>query len=279
MRKTRPTGARHAGAVPRGRTGHRGRWVVIALAVGVPALVVPSLVLTPDESEPVRVDSAAYYQFVSVRDGTALDVAGAGAASRQWQLKGLAGGYCQLVNHDSGKVLGRSATSAADVEQQPDTGATAQQWRLTDVGGGAVKIVSRDGGMVLSVTGGTDRHVVVQSTDRGTADQRWNLAKAETAATPAAPAWPPTPAPGSGSTTTGTSTAGAPVSSPATPTCSAGSVRAPPRPVVCCTATRPEHRPHRPGRASAGPAGGHRYVAAPERRMGRKRAAETHAPR
>ncbi|WP_103337180.1 RICIN domain-containing protein [Amycolatopsis sp. CA-126428] len=196
MRKTRSTGARHAAAGPRGRTGHRGRRVAIALAVGVSALVVRSLVRTPDE--PVRVDSAAYYQFVSVRDGSALDVAGADgfrirqekradAATQQWQLKGLAGGYCRLVNRSSGKVLGRSATSVADVEQQSDTGATAQQWQLTDVGGGAVKIVSRDGGMVLSVTGGTDRHVVVQSADRGTADQRWNLAKAETAATRAAP--------------------------------------------------------------------------------------------
>ncbi|MBE8519562.1 RICIN domain-containing protein [Amycolatopsis sp. H6(2020)] len=191
--------------MPPGRERHRGRWTAIALAVGVPALVVPYLVLTRDGSEPVQVDSAAYYQFVSVRDDTALDVAGAddadgariqpekrvaGAASQQWRLKPLGGGYCLLVNHNSGKVLGVRgfAMAEADVEQQSDTGATTQQWQLRDVGGGAVKIVSRDGEMVLSVTSGTDRHVVVQPADRGSADQRWNLAKADTAAKPAAPA-------------------------------------------------------------------------------------------
>ncbi|KDN22043.1 hypothetical protein [Amycolatopsis rifamycinica] len=48
MTKTR---ARHAGAVPPGRRYHRGRRAAIALAVGVPALVVPALVLTRDDSD------------------------------------------------------------------------------------------------------------------------------------------------------------------------------------------------------------------------------------
>ncbi|WP_410675303.1 RICIN domain-containing protein [Amycolatopsis sp. cmx-4-68] len=200
MSETRSTGARH-----RTRKRHRGRWTAIALALGVPALVVPYLVLTRDDAEPVQVDSAAYYQFVSVRDGSALDVAGAddadgariqqekratGAASQQWRLKPVQGGFFQLVNHNSGKVLGvqRSATAAADVEQQSDTGAPAQQWQLLDVGDGVVKIVSRDSGMILGVTDGTDRRAVVQSSDQGRADQRWNLAKADTAARPSAPA-------------------------------------------------------------------------------------------
>jgi len=210
LRETKP-----AGAVPRARKRHRGRWVAIALALGVPALVVPYLVLTRDHPEPVQVDSAAYYQFVSVRDGSALDVAGAddadgariqpekrvaGAASQQWQLKPLTGGFFQLVNHNSGKVLGvRGSATAADVEQQSDTGAAAQQWQLSDVGDGAVKIVARDSGLILGVTEGTDRHAVVQSRDRGGADQRWNLAKADTVAKPSAPAVAaaaPKPSPG-----------------------------------------------------------------------------------
>ncbi|MEU0535369.1 RICIN domain-containing protein [Amycolatopsis tolypomycina] len=183
MRKTEPT-------VPRRR--HRGRWTSIALALGVPALVVPYLLLTRGDAEPVQVDSAAYYQFVSVRDGSALDVAGAedgariqqekratGAASL-WQLKPVPGGFFQLVNHTSGKVLGvrGPATAEADVEQQPDTGAAAQQWQLLDTGDGQLKIVSRDSGMILGVTEGTGRRAVVQSRDRGGADQRWSLAKA-----------------------------------------------------------------------------------------------------
>lgn len=174
--------------------------MAVALAVGVPAFVVPCLVLARDRAEPIRVDSADYYQFVSVRDETALagadDADGAriqqekraaGATSQQWQLRPLTGGYCVLVNHDSGKVLGIRgyAATETDVEPQPDTGVATQQWQLRDVGGGKVKIVSRSGGLVLSVTEGTDRHAVVQATDRGGPDQRWTLAEAGTAEPPA----------------------------------------------------------------------------------------------
>ncbi|MGW4065756.1 RICIN domain-containing protein [Amycolatopsis sp. NPDC004747] len=190
MRQTRSTGARH-----RLRKRHRGRWAAIALALGVPALVVPYVLVTRDDAEPVRVDSATYYRFVSVRDGSALDVAGAddtggalvqqvarasGAASQQWRLKPVTDGYCLLVNRDSGNVLAVRAavTGVAEVEQQPGTGAAAQQWQLRDTGRGAVKIVSRSGGMVLGVTEGTHRRAVARSADRGGADQRWNLAKA-----------------------------------------------------------------------------------------------------
>jgi len=179
---------KRAGAGPRGRKRHRGRWTAIALALGVPALVVPYLMLTRDDSE-AAVDTAAYYQFVSVRSGNALDVAGAdnadgvriqeekraaGAASQQWQVKPVDGGYYQVVNHNSGKVLGvrRGAPAPANVEQQSDTGSADQQWKLSDAGGGAVKIVSRGSGMVLGVTDGSgaDGQAVVQSTDRGCAD-------------------------------------------------------------------------------------------------------------
>ncbi|WP_254896723.1 RICIN domain-containing protein [Amycolatopsis sp. Hca4] len=175
MRLTRSAGARH-----RIRKPHRGRPVAIALALGVPAFAAPHLLFTRDGAEPVRVDSASYYLFLSVRDGSALDAAGGGATSRQWRLEPVGGGYCLLVNRDSGKVLAvrASATEVAEVEQQPGTGAAAQQWQLRDTGGGALKIVSRSGGMVLGVTEGTGRRAVARSADRGGADQRWTLAKA-----------------------------------------------------------------------------------------------------
>ncbi|RSM87522.1 carbohydrate-binding protein [Kibdelosporangium aridum] len=205
MSKTEFTAGR-VPAVPQGRRRHRGRWTAIALALSVPALVGPYLLFMRDDSEAVPVDAAAYYQFVSVHSGNALDVAGAdnadgvriqqekraaSAASQQWRVKPTDGGYYQLVNHNSGKVLGvRGGSRAqANVEQQSDIGATTQQWKLTDVGGGAVKIVSRSSGLVLCVNGsGADGQAVIQSTDRGGTDQQWKLTKADTVATPSAPA-------------------------------------------------------------------------------------------
>jgi hypothetical protein len=56
---------------------HHQRTLHDRLALSVPALLVPYPLLTPDGSEAAAVDTAAYYQFVSVRSGNALDVAGA----------------------------------------------------------------------------------------------------------------------------------------------------------------------------------------------------------
>jgi photosystem II stability/assembly factor-like uncharacterized protein len=208
MSETEPIGGRRVRRSGDAVRRKRQRWTAIALALAVPALVGPYLLLTRDDSEAVPVDEAAYYQLVSVHSGNALDVAGAdtadgvriqqekratSAASQQWRLKPADDGYYQLVNHNSGKVLGvrsTSVTPTATVEQQSDTGAAAQQWKLSDAGGGAVKIVSRGSGMVLCVHDGTgaDGQAVIQATDRGGADQQWKLAKADTVATPSAPA-------------------------------------------------------------------------------------------
>lgn len=187
----------------RGRGRHR-RWVVIALALGVPALVGGGLLYAREDTAAVVVDGAAYYQVVSVRSGDALDVAGAddadgvriqqekrtdSAASQQWRLQPVDAGFYRIVNHNSGKVLGvpRAAT-ARTVEQQSDTGAAGQQWQVHDVGGGVVTIVSRASGLVLGVTDGPDGAAVVQSADRGDADQQWRLTRTTAVATPSAPA-------------------------------------------------------------------------------------------
>ncbi|MEU4448568.1 RICIN domain-containing protein [Actinosynnema sp. NPDC050801] len=220
---------RSGGAVPRGR--RRGRWTAIAVALGVVAFVGPYLLFMRDDPEAVAVDAAAYYQFVSVHNGNALDVAGADdadgariqqeqlaadSASQQWRLRPVEGGYYQLVNHNSGKVLGvrSGSTAQANVEQQSDTGAVTQQWKLTDVGDGAVKIVSRGSGMVLGANDGSDGRAVVHSADRGGADQRWRPARARTVATPSRPAM----ATGAPKPTHSTSTAPSTPSEPATGT-------------------------------------------------------------
>jgi hypothetical protein len=203
MSKTESTADRRTGG-PRGRKHHRGRLTAITAALGVSALVGARLGVVWGDSEPVTVDAGAYYQFVSVRSGNALDVAGADgadgvriqqgqrspdAASQQWRLKPLDGGYYQLVNNNSKKVLGvpKASAAQANVEQQSDTGAEHQQWQLTEVGGGAVKIVSRSSGKVLCASGGEDGQAIVQTDDRGGADQQWTMAKADRPAAPSAP--------------------------------------------------------------------------------------------
>ncbi|MEV8444187.1 RICIN domain-containing protein [Actinosynnema sp. NPDC051121] len=223
MTETEPARGPRARVVPRKRGRHRGRWTAIALALVVAAFVSPYLLFMPDDSEAVTVDATAYYQFVSVHNGNALDVAGADhadgvriqqeerapdAASQQWRLKPVDSGYYQLVNHNSGKVLGVPGASAtANVEQQSDTGAPTQQWQLVDVGDGTVKIVSRSTGMALRVNDGTDGRAVVQSADRDGPDQRWKPAKVDTAATPTPPAVAaakPKPSPGTSTAPTTT---------------------------------------------------------------------------
>ncbi|MEU7476426.1 RICIN domain-containing protein [Lentzea sp. NPDC042327] len=123
MSKTGSTADRRAGG-PRGRKHHRGRLTVITAALGVSALAGAYLGVVWGDSEPVAVDAGAYYRFVSVRSGNALDVAGADgvriqqeqrspdAASQQWRLKPVDGGYHQLFNNNSKKVLGVPKASA-----------------------------------------------------------------------------------------------------------------------------------------------------------------------
>jgi hypothetical protein len=200
MSKTKSTAGRRGGERPRTRR----RWTVIGAALGASVLVGSCLGVVFSDEEPVTVDAAAYYQFVSARSGNALDVAGAesadgvriqqekrspDAASQQWRLKPVDGGYYQLVNNNSRKVLGvpTGSTAQTNVEQQSDVGGEHQQWKLADAGEGDVKIVSRKTGKVLCVTDGADGQAVVQSEDRGGDDRRWKVAKAERPATPAAP--------------------------------------------------------------------------------------------
>jgi hypothetical protein len=204
MTETDPTqggGRRRARAADgerpeRGR--HRRRRTMTALAIGVPAVLGPYLLFVQSDSQAAVVDPGAYYSLVSVRSDKALDVLGAdtadgawvrqagrvaGSASQQWQLKPVADGYYELVNRNSGKVLGvrgASQQSVAAVEQQSDRGAAAQQWRMVDVGGSAVKFVSRGSGLVLDVWGGSSGEGVplIQYADKGSTNQQWKLVKA-----------------------------------------------------------------------------------------------------
>ncbi|MGZ3146451.1 RICIN domain-containing protein [Lentzea chajnantorensis] len=99
---------------------------MITAALGVSALAGAYLGVVWGDSEPVAVDAGAYYRFVSVRSGNALDVAGADgvriqqeqrspdAASQQWRLKPVDGGYHQLVNNNSAMTCRTSSRSSSD---------------------------------------------------------------------------------------------------------------------------------------------------------------------
>lgn len=187
-------GHRKSGVVRRGRARHRRRWTATGLVLGVPAVLVPYLLLAQPNSEAATVDSTAYYRLVSVHSGKALDVDGFSTADRakvqqwtdqgtvnqQWQLKSTADGYYELLNRNSGKVLdvtGSSTANGASVLQRAETGAANQQWKMTDVSSGAVEFTSRVSGKVLDVEGRStaDGAPVIQYTDLQGTNQEWKL--------------------------------------------------------------------------------------------------------
>ncbi|MEH0420442.1 RICIN domain-containing protein [Streptomyces sp. B21-083] len=181
-----------------GRRGrHRRRWTATGLLLGAPALVVPYLLFTQEDSQAATVDGSAFYRLVSVHSGKALDVdsfsTAAGTrvqqwtdqntANQQWKLKPTGDGYYELVNRNSGKVLGIAGSStarSAAAEQQTDSSATSQEWRIGKVSGSdAVTFTSRRSGQVLDVSGGSmaDGAAVVQYPGSGGANQQWKLVK------------------------------------------------------------------------------------------------------
>ncbi|MEY9841121.1 RICIN domain-containing protein [Streptacidiphilus sp. EB103A] len=187
-------GHRKSGARGRGRARHRRRWTATGLALGVPAVLAPYLLLAQPNSEAATVDSTAYYRLVSVNSGKALDVDGfstadgakveqwtdQGTVNQQWQLKSTGSGYYELLNRNSGKALdvaGGSTANGASVLQRAETGAANQQWKMTDVSSGVVAFTSRVSGKVLDVEGHStaDGAPVIQYTDHKGSNQEWKL--------------------------------------------------------------------------------------------------------
>jgi endo-1,4-beta-xylanase len=91
------------------------------------------------------------YRLVAAHSGKVADISGAstaaGAALIQWSADGglnqqfdfvsTGDGYYRIRGRQSGLVLQvASASSGADITQQPDTNATGQQWQVKDQGDG-----------------------------------------------------------------------------------------------------------------------------------------------
>jgi hypothetical protein len=96
----------------------------------------------------------------STADGTRIQQwTDQSTANQQWRLKPTGDGYYELVNRNSGKVLGIAGNSTAQgaaAEQQTDSSATSQEWRISEVSGSdAVTLTSRGSGHVLDISGGS----------------------------------------------------------------------------------------------------------------------------
>ena len=92
----------------------------------------------------------------------------------------MSGGYYEIVNRNSGKVLdvsGNSTTDGAAILQWTWHSGTNQEWSLVAVGGGYYKLVNRNSGKVLDVANNStaDGAIIDQWTDNGGTNQQWTF--------------------------------------------------------------------------------------------------------
>ncbi|OKS85404.1 RICIN domain-containing protein [Mucilaginibacter polytrichastri] len=138
--------------------------------------------------------TGAYYRFLNVNSGDALDVNGSsttsgagiiqwpqnGGNNQQWIIAANGGGYYKITNRNSGYALdvtSASTASGAGVIQYPWNGGNNQQWQLTSVSTGIYKAVNRNSGMVLDVNGASTANGagVIQYPWSGAVNQQWQI--------------------------------------------------------------------------------------------------------
>lgn len=137
--------------------------------------------------------SGAYYRFLNINSGDAMDVNGAstvsGASVIQWPQNGgnnqqwtitANGSYYKITNRNSGYVLdvnGASTASGAGIIQWPWNGGNNQQWQLTSVSTGVYKVLNRNSGLALDVTGASTANGanIIQYTWSGATNQQWQV--------------------------------------------------------------------------------------------------------
>ena len=137
--------------------------------------------------------SGAYYRFLNINSGDALDVNGAsktsGAGIIQWPQNGgtnqqwvvtASGSNYKIANRNSGDVLdvsGASTASGGAVIQYPWSGANNQLWTLTSLSTGIYKVLNLNSGMALDVTGAsiTSGASIIQYPWSGATNQQWQI--------------------------------------------------------------------------------------------------------
>jgi hypothetical protein len=114
--------------------------------------------------------SGAYYRFLNLNSGLALDVNGGstvngagiiqwpqnGGNNQQWQITNNGGGYYKVTNRNSSLALdvnGSSTANGAGIIQWTWNGGNNQQWQLTATSDGIYKAINRNSSLALDVNG------------------------------------------------------------------------------------------------------------------------------
>ncbi|MES2268996.1 MAG: RICIN domain-containing protein [Bacteroidota bacterium] len=136
----------------------------------------------------------AFYRFINVNSGLALDVNGSstlsgagvlqwyqnGGNNQQWIITDTGGGYYKITNRNSNLALDVSAASTADgagVIQQQLSGGNSQQWQLDAVKTGVYKVTNRNSNKMLDVNGAvtTAGASIIQWPLNNDANQQWQI--------------------------------------------------------------------------------------------------------
>ncbi len=138
--------------------------------------------------------NAAYYRFLNLNSGQALDVNGASTANgagiiqwpqnggnnQQWQITDNGGGYYKITNRNSGQALDVNMSSTANgagIIQWPWNGGNNQQWQLTATSTGVYKAINRNSGLALDVNGASTANGagIIQWPWGGGNNQQWQI--------------------------------------------------------------------------------------------------------
>ncbi|BCJ57796.1 RICIN domain-containing protein [Micromonospora endophytica] len=178
-----------------------------AITVALPAALVA---VTAAPASAATVDTGAQYVFVNRNSGKAMDLWNWSTAdggeirqftrgdgnNQQFQFVDVGGGYYQLRNRHSGKVVAiPNSIDGVQVTQVTASSDTKQHWRLADSANGDVRFVNRHSNKVLEVwqSSTADGGMVSQYANVDGTNQRWQLIKLGGGTTP-----PPNPAPQTG---------------------------------------------------------------------------------
>jgi len=138
--------------------------------------------------------SGAYYRFLNLNSGQALDVNGGstvngagiiqwpqnGGNNQQWQITDNGGGYYKITNRNSGLALdvnSASTVNGAGIIQWPWNGGNNQQWQLTATSDGIYKAINRNSGLALDVNGASTANGagIIQWPWGGGNNQQWQI--------------------------------------------------------------------------------------------------------
>jgi endoglucanase len=136
----------------------------------------------------------AFYRFINVNSGLALDVNGSstvsgegilqwyqnGGNNQQWMITDTGSGYYKVTNRNSSLALDINAASTADgagVIQQQLSGGNSQQWQLDAIKTGVYKVTNRNSKKVLDVNGAatTAGASIIQWPLNSDANQQWQI--------------------------------------------------------------------------------------------------------